>query len=438
MRKRTILSVLLVFLLLGVSGMVACAQSARSDTLSLKIIFRVNVSDIDLDYEGNRERLEEFRARYNEYMARPNASMTNVIVHTTASPEGDTQMNIALSRKRSEGVKRFICHEFGISPFKVFVTSEGESWKELAAEIKKIDEPWKEKALKIIRDGEQWYIDGGESEDIRKNKLRWLDNGKAWVFLQKNIFPYLRGAYGDAVFVVTSDLTLEEKQAFIEQNIVKEVVRDTVIIENTIVVEKEYNGKLDRKFAARVKDKKFLFSAKTNIFAVPLVNVGMEFPFGKHFSLGVNVYYPWISRNKYHKDCFEFLAYDMDFRYWLGSDRYPDESRLLGHSFGIYGAGGHYDIEKNWSGHQGTFFNIGFDWKYAWPIFHGAMHMEIELGLGFIYSDAQPYDCYEPYGDCFRRPSERRIVRWYGPTRAQLTLVVPFYHKPKQYGRKKK
>ena len=56
--------------------------------------------------------------------------------------------------------------------------------------------------------------------------------------------------------------------------------------------------------------------------------------------------------------------------------------------------------------------------------------MEIEIGLGIIYSDAQPYDCFVPYGECFRRPEERKIIRWYGPTRAQFNLVVPFYRKP--------
>lgn len=200
------------------------------------------------------------------------------------------------------------------------------------------------------------------------------------------------------------------------------VVHDTVYV--------EYDRKRDRKFSSYVKDKKFLFAIRTNALAVPLINIGMEFPFGNHWSVGFDYYYPFIKRNTLHKDCFEFIGYDLDVRYYLGSDRYPSESRLLGHSFGIYGAGGHYDFEREWSGHQGTFFNIGFDWKYSWPVFHGRMHMEIELGLGLIYSDAQPYDVFIPYGDCFRRPEERKIIRWYGPTRAQFNIVVPIYRKP--------
>lgn len=200
------------------------------------------------------------------------------------------------------------------------------------------------------------------------------------------------------------------------------VVHDTIYIEST---RKNY-----RKFASVVKGKQFLFSLRTNIFAVPLANIGAEFPFGRHWSVGLDVYYPFIKRNTLHKDCFEFIGYDLDVRYYLGSDRYPSESRLLGHSFGLYGAGGHYDFEREWMGYQGTFFNIGFDWKYSWPVLNGRMHMEIELGLGLIYSDAQPYDVFIPYGDAFRRPEERKIIRWYGPTRAQFNIVVPIYRKP--------
>ena len=188
--------------------------------------------------------------------------------------------------------------------------------------------------------------------------------------------------------------------------------------------------KEDMKFSSYTKGKRFLFALRTNILAVPLVNVGIEFPFGNHWSVGIDYYYPFIRRNTLHKDCFEFIGYDLDVRYYLGSDRHPSESRLLGHSFGIYGAGGHYDFEREWKGYQGTFFNVGFDWKYSWPIFHGRMHMEVELGLGLIYSDAQPYDVFVPYGDCFRRPEERKIIRWYGPTRAQFNLVVPIYKRP--------
>lgn len=200
---------------------------------------------------------------------------------------------------------------------------------------------------------------------------------------------------------------------------------DTVYIEKIVYVKDKEAGR--NAFAERVRDKNFILALRTNILAVPLINVGAEVPFGKHFSIGLDFYYPWLQRNNLHKTCNELIAYGMDVRYWMGSSKAPAEARLIGHSFGVYGAGGHYDFERNWSGYQGTFFNFGVDWMYAFPLFKGRMHMELELGLGLIYSQAQPYDVFEEYGDGFRRPGERKIVRWLGPTRAQISLVVPIY-----------
>lgn len=401
----------------------------KNDTLSLRIEFASGSADVKDDYEGNGERLASFREALAKSMAAEGAFMSGVFIRTVASPDGNTSANIALSSKRAENVRTLLCNEFGLSPFIVHVTSDGEDWgglAELVSQLSLDEAPWRDEALEIINQEPRWKIRGQDVEDLRKVQLRSLQGGAPWAYLKKNVFPMLRSAYGDAMFVVS--VPIQEKNE--EPVVVVETQRDTVLVEKIVTV--EYDGRLDRKFASRVEGKKFLLALRTNIFAIPAINVGAEFPFGQHWSVGVDFYYPWIKRNSLHKDCFEFVAYDMDVRYYLGSDRYPKESRLLGHSFGIYGAGGHYDFEQDWMGYQGTFFNIGFDWKYSWPVMHGKMHMEIEIGLGVIYSDAQPYDCFVPYGDCFRRPEERKIIRWYGPTRAQFNIVVPFYRKPIQ------
>ncbi len=399
-----------------------------SDTLSLRLEFAPGSAEVVSENYGNEQRLEAFRYDLNRAMSANGAFMSGVFIRTVASPDGNTSANIALSSKRAENVRMLLCNEFGLSPFIVHVTSDGEDWTGLATAVEKLsieEAPWRDEALQIIQQAPRWRIRGEDVEDLRKTNLRTLQGGKPWAYMKKNIFPNLRSAYGDAMFVVS--VPVPEKKDTV---IVTPAVADTIVVEKVVTVEKFYDGRMDMQFAHRVEEKRFLFSARTNIVAIPLINVGVEFPFGEHWSMGLDFYYPWIRRNSLHKDCTQLIAYDMDVRYYLGSDKYPKESRLLGHSFGVYGAGGHYDFEREWTGYQGTFFNFGFDWKYSWPIIHGRMHMEIEIGLGVIYSDAQPYDCFIPYGECFRRPEERKIIRWYGPTRAQFNLVVPFYRKP--------
>jgi len=412
----------------------AASPAFRSDTLSLRIEFASGSTQVVPEYNGNDYRIELFRESLNSLLSLPGAFMSGVFLRTVASPEGSVAANIRISTERADNVRAFICNEFGLSPFNVHVTSDGENWKEFEEHVSRLsiaECPWRDEALAIIR-GEGSYDFGkkGDVKDSRKEALRALDGGKAWSYMSEHVFPNLRAAYGDALFFISVPVSTKGGVPVVEVP-VESVVRDTVVVKEFI--ETEYDGKTDRKFLKRVEGKKFLFSARTNIVAIPLINVGVEFPFSKHFSIGFDYYYPWLRRNALHDKCVQMMAYDMDVRYWLPSDKYPEQSRLLGHSFGVYGAGGHYDFEMNYSGHQGTFFNIGFDWKYSWPIFHGAMHMEVELGLGMIYSDAQPYNVYDDYGKAFRVPGQRKIVRWYGPTRAQFNLCVPFYRTIRNY-----
>ena len=178
---------------------------------------------------------------------------------------------------------------------------------------------------------------------------------------------------------------------------------------------------------------------RTNFLAIPLLNAGIELPLGKDFSVGADIYYPWFWRKgqkdgvDYTGTCTQLLAADLDLRYWFGR-AHQRNGQLLGHSVGIYAAGGYYDIERNWTGNQGQFINIGVDYLFAAPIFKGRLNLEFELGLGYIYSPAQPYDCFEEGGKCYRRESITQYIKWYGPTRAQVSLVLPIH--PKKGGKK--
>lgn len=180
--------------------------------------------------------------------------------------------------------------------------------------------------------------------------------------------------------------------------------------------------------------RKTVLAFRTNVFAVPFTNVGVEVPLGNHWSLGADWYSPWLWRPGQRDQvdntgwCFQFQAVDAEVRYWFGSRRHASlgrEARMLGHSLGLYAAAGHYDFENNYFGYQGHFYNVGVDYLFAVPIFHDAMRLEFELGVGYIYSPAQPYDCFESGDYCYRRKGTMRLVRWIGPTRAQFSLVVP-------------
>lgn len=135
--------------------------------------------------------------------------------------------------------------------------------------------------------------------------------------------------------------------------------------------------------------RKLLFALRTNALAIPLANVGIEVPIGQRFSLGMDYYYPWIWRPHhsegvgYSGTANELLALDLEARYWFPGKHSSPGERLLGHSLGVYAAVGYYDFERNASGHQGEFYNVGIDYLFAGALWGGRLHLEFELGLGY-------------------------------------------------------
>ena len=382
------------------------AQPVRKDSISMKVYFLQGQASIEPDYRDNLYQMEAFKARLSELVSQ-GGRPASVIVRTAASPEGGVRRNKELCVLRANSIRTFLLGLGSIDSTKVTLVPVGEDWEGLAGRLRSLDEPWAGEALSIVL---------GAPEDARKRALVALDRGAAWAYLEKNVFPDLRQAGG----AVSCVFELPSAPA-------AGVVRDTVYVRDTLyAASPAEKGKAPRRPYS--EGRKLLFAARTNILAVPLANVGLELPLGRHFSLGADVYYPWLPRDGKQQFCFQFMAAGLEARYWFG------RKRLLGHSIGLYAAGGLYDFEFDGKGHQGEFTNAGLDYLYAFPLFGGRMHMELELGVGFIYSTAQPYDCFAEGEKCYRRVGVQENVRWWGPTRAQISLVLPIYGKAKKGG----
>lgn len=168
----------------------------------------------------------------------------------------------------------------------------------------------------------------------------------------------------------------------------------------------------------------------------PLLNVGIEVPIAKHWSLGADYYYPWFWPAKNNKNCFELLFVSAEARYWFATNRkqqMPEKNYLAGHSIGVYGAWGYYDFEHNYHGHQGDGWSVGIDYLYALPIAKGKLRMEFQLALGALWSlKAQPYNVYEDGGHLIRERGHRKNFSYLGPTKLGVSLVVPIFRSVKQ------
>ena len=171
-------------------------------------------------------------------------------------------------------------------------------------------------------------------------------------------------------------------------------------------------------------------AVRTNLL-LPLLNVGLEYAIDNRWSVGADWYYPWLFRNSGHKNCFQGLGLGIEGRYWLGKQHASGAEnigqRLLGHSVGAFVMTGKYDLEHNYEGYQGEYILGGIDYLFAKPICRGRLHLELSLGVGYFHSRATSYQVYEHGGKGYRDKDFRKNIKYFGPLKAAVTLMVPLY-----------
>ena len=64
------------------------------------------------------------------------------------------------------------------------------------------------------------------------------------------------------------------------------------------------------------------------------------------------------------------------------------------------------------------------------PVFRGKMHLEFSLGVGYLFSRATHYEVYEYKGRGYRNKNYRKKFGYFGPLKANVSLVLPIRLKP--------
>ena len=179
-----------------------------------------------------------------------------------------------------------------------------------------------------------------------------------------------------------------------------------------------------------------IFTLRSNLL-LPLMNVGAQIPLGNRFSIGLDWYYPFIYRNwsPYldQTNCFQALGPGADFRIYLGKKhskgRENWQYRFSGHSIGIYGMYGRYDVEWQFHGEQARFLNAGVDYMYSARIGkRKRMRLDLSIGVGYFQSRAIEYQVFRPGGKAYKT-GNRFVHNFIGPTKATVSLVIPIHAK---------
>jgi outer membrane protein OmpA-like peptidoglycan-associated protein len=419
---------------------------------------RIKLQDILIHYENNiatpRWDYQSNQASYNtlsqiiDKLASDSVTVHTIIIEGAASPVGSEVYNNALALRRAEYLKGIISEMEGGDRFHIHTISMGEDWKTFSDHIHQTyNETNREEVLAIL--------DSDDSNDEKERRLYNLDNGKTWRLL---VTEYMAPARNAAVLrivelepladlVSAPQLNLQgtiaplefdalpndyyrEKSEFVEPTTTEKPATEQLATQPT-TTEKPATEQPTQVEKVTCEDttRKLLFALRSNLL-VPALNLGVEVPIGNHWSVGADYYYPWVWPKRDNKNCFEFLGWGIEGRYWFGRNRTIFD-RLQGHSIGLYGYAGYYDFERNYHGHQGEFVNVGLDYTYAMAVGkRKQLHFEFSLGVGYIYSEARKYTVIEPGAPLISDKITRKIG-FFGPTKANISLVVPIFQKVK-------
>ena len=375
------------------------------------VYFGIGSSKVNRSLYGNGEVLDQIKEDISSIKA-DKVIPDSLVIVSSSSPDGNTSFNLRLARMRADNTVSQLYRllpEFRNASLRT--DHYEESW-DIVRQVLENDPdfPQREQMLSIL--------DSDMNEEMKEASLKKCTEG--WAYLIENYIYAFRNS--------TIYLWLDLK------GVVDEYVRiaplpklgtltDTLVFDAPVpAVTRAYHDE-----SAFTPSPDIIWALRTNLL-VPALNAGLEIPIKENWSLGLDYYFPWFWPNQKNKNCFEFLGWSIEGRYWFGRDRQPQD-RLKGHSVGLYVGGGYFDFERNYRGMQGQFVSPGLDYTYAMPIGRKKrLNLEFTLAVGYIRSWGTTYNVYGDYGALY--PDEGTVIWDYvGPTKAAVTLVVPFYRK---------
>lgn len=399
----------------------------RRPSHDINIRFRFDRSELDSAYMDNPGALRCLDSLLGAWTP---DEIDSIVVVSTSSPEGLGAHNRKLSARRAASMLDYLYRKHAAFTMKIYSSQKAESWDQLQiciVEDPRLSAEEKESLLSVIR----------SEVDVRQKKAV-LSAHRLYPYIYRTYYPLLRrssvkifraGFPGrDSVAVQPAPVTGTPRPVA-ESAGAPEVLdgdRDAVSVakeEVAAAVPVAKNGKDDGADDRRVP----ILSFRTNLL-LPAMNAGIEIPVRTRWSVGADWYWPWFWPDGSNDKCYELLGGFVYGRYWLGGDR-TEYDRLTGHSIGLYVNAGYYDLEKDYRGMQGEFYGVGIDYRYSLPLGRRRrVLLDFSLGIGYLYSTGKTYDVPYP-GGALIPDGQVKTVHFFGPTRAEISLVFPLYRK---------
>lgn len=382
------------------------------------IYYPVSRTHIQEGYLGNDSAFREIKNYLNL-----SPRIDSIVIYSYASPEGTYQFNKYLSRER--GITAFKYIKEHMSPHDavnadkiVRFSPTAENWAGLYEEVLKLyNRHDLDDVLDILRRNDI-------TDERRKFLLKQLDRGESWRFILKHCMPQLRHATWKFVGV-------HPMQAF-EHPVMEPATFSTAPITSSI-------AKLPEQ-----PDKHTIFALKTNLLydLATWANFSIEVPvYQDKWSVLYYHQFPWWrggeSNNEY---CMRFLSIGAEARYWfypmprLATANRIKRDKLMGHFVGVYAESGKWDFEhKRDVCYQGEHWSAGLSYGYAMPI-GKRLNLELSLSVGYASIPHRNYYPTDDYKLLIHNPEKDGTWHYFGPTKAQVSLVLPILIKTRKGG----
>ena len=417
------LFVFICLICIALGGNAQTTSDTASVVMRFRIFYPVGKTELQEDYMDNANTLHHFQ----KYLEK-SPQIDSITIYSYASPEGSYQGNKRLAAERGKSAKQYLLKHLPADrqlPDSLFIIDPtAENWEGLRDLVfYQYEQADKEKVLAIL-----------DREDIsnerRKVLLKRLNGGKSWRYILKHLMPQLRYATWVSVWQrIKVDRVIEEPM--------------TLAVEMPVVPMPDIEPVPFPKPEVEEEDTKTILALKTNLLydAVSWLNFSVEVPMGDRFSALYYHQFPWWTwgqaKNEY---CMRFLSIGAEGRYWFKpmprekTENRIKRDRLMGHFVGVYAESGKWDFERKRDiCYQGEHWSAGLSYGYAMPI-GKRLNLELSLSMGYASIAYRGYTPSENYEILWRDPE--KVGRWhyFGPTKAQVSLVLPFIVKVKKGG----
>lgn len=376
---------------------------------SVRVYYRVGQSRLDPSFHGNDTLLSGFMERVRSTVEAGHNRSFHFRVKSYASLEGPLVVNQRLHEARTEAFLAYLQESGIVLSGRVGLwQSSCYNWEELRCRVEGSDMPFRSEVLDILLRVPEWGLDAaGHRVELRKKKLMELEGGVPFRYMLQHFFPEMRYS-SMQVFYEAVELSLSQSVPLPE-------VPDTSL---PVRIASEGMAFLPQEEAFGRRSPWYM-AIKTNLLydALAVPNIGAEFYLGKEWTLGGNWMYAWWKSDRKH-NYWRVYGGDLSVRKYLG--RCAMEKPLQGHHVGVYGGVVTYDFELGGRGYLGDkwSYHAGIEYGYSHPVAR-RLNVDFTLGIGYLggeYKEYLPTDNHYVWQVTKQR-------RWFGPTKAEISLV---------------